>query len=235
MPIIRADVAIAGASNLPEDESHNVFHFDVTGPTPDSGEIADMAEALTLFYIGNDGGAVNALTTWYSTESVDVTPSPIIRFYELPAVPGPVGSPIAEANVLGFTASSADALPHEVALALTFHADLTGIPESVPGGVVGPEGDTHPRARRRGRIYLGPLNVNTVDGTSGRPSASFRTSVAAAGVRLRDNLDLQTGGIQWVVFSPTDWVARPVVNGWVDNAFDTQRRRGVAASSRTTW
>jgi hypothetical protein len=39
----------------------------------------------------------------------------------------------------------------------------------------------------------------------------------------------------WVVYSPTDDAYHEVANGWVDNAWDTQRRRGYKPTSRTTF
>jgi len=43
------------------------------------------------------------------------------------------------------------------------------------------------------------------------------------------------GGWDWVVYSPTNGNTVNVDNGWVDNAFDTQRRRGLAVTARTNW
>lgn len=38
---------------------------------------------------------------------------------------------------------------------------------------------------------------------------------------------------QWRIWSPTNNNSVLIDNGWVDNAWDTQRRRGVEATART--
>jgi hypothetical protein len=39
----------------------------------------------------------------------------------------------------------------------------------------------------------------------------------------------------WVAYSPTADEANQITNGWVDNAWDTQRRRGLYYSQRGTY
>jgi len=39
----------------------------------------------------------------------------------------------------------------------------------------------------------------------------------------------------WVVYSTVDNAMYPVDNGWVDNSWDTQRRRGVKPTARYTF
>jgi hypothetical protein len=52
---------------------------------------------------------------------------------------------------------------------------------------------------------------------------------------LRDLIDASVTETTWslAVYSVADAVAREVTNGWVDNAWDTQRRRGIDATART--
>lgn len=93
-----------------------------------------------------------------------------------------------------------------------------------------------PQARRRGRIYLGPFGqtvLGTTAVTSDRPLAAAVTAIANAATALAT----ATAGavVPWVIYSPTNGSGAVVTDGWVDNAFDTQRRRGVAATSRTLW
>ena len=95
-------------------------------------------------------------------------------------------------------------------------------------------------ARRRGRIYVGPLGTLGVaaDVTNAphRPATAFMTHLRDAMSRLRtQSLALSTPCI-WVIRSSMPSVNYvPVIGGWVDNAWDTQRRRGPVASARLTW
>lgn len=89
-----------------------------------------------------------------------------------------------------------------------------------------------PQASRRGRVYVGPHDSGAF-ATDGRPHADVIAAVAAFGQYLLDGFELMTSG-DWVVWSPTTASSAVVTNGWVDNAWDIQRRRGVAPTARTT-
>lgn len=89
------------------------------------------------------------------------------------------------------------------------------------------------QARRRGRVYLGPHDSGAF-ATDGRPHADVIAAAAAFGQFLFDGFALMASGA-WVVWSPTSSDAVEVDNGWVDNAWDIQRRRGVAPTARTTY
>lgn len=108
-------------------------------------------------------------------------------------------------------------MPSEVALCLSFQAAReSGLPQ----------------ARRRGRVYLGPFG--TAANNNGRPSTDCINDVAAAGQYLLDASLLATEWT-WAVYSQVDNALVFVINGWVDNAWDTQRRRGVTPTARTTF
>jgi hypothetical protein len=120
---------------------------------------------------------------------------------------------------LALTVGAETVLPGEVALCVSFQAQGTS---------------GEPQARRRGRVYLGPFNTGVlVTGSmDGRPSSTLVGNAVSFGEELLavDHID-----VAWAVYSPTDDIARPVDNGWVDDAFDTQRRRGLRATARTTF
>jgi hypothetical protein len=89
------------------------------------------------------------------------------------------------------------------------------------------------QSRRRGRIYL-PFLGESNNGTDGRPLAALVTLVSNAGdAHLASSVGAPSW--TWVVYSPTSAAYVPVNNGWVDNEWDTQRRRGRIATSRTTF
>lgn len=73
----------------------------------------------------------------------------------------------------------------------------------------------------RGRFYLPPLAVSTVDG--GLISAAAITSLDTAWTAFFDSLN--TDGVNPVIRNRTGHISTPVTGARVGNVFDTQRRR----------
>lgn len=134
------------------------------------------------------------------------------------------GPPVLTTTGSWTTPSPTTSMPNEVAATLSYHAEYTSIPEHAPGA--------RPRARYRGRLFIGPLGQNVVltDSTTAEPSLGSgpRTAFKNAGAAL-----MATGF--WGVWSRKDAAVRVVTGGWIDDAFDTQRRRGNDPLLRTTW
>lgn len=144
--------------------------------------------------------------------------SSVIKWYELDGL-NPTGPPDIEQSLLGVGTGLTAGVP-EVALVMAYRSALTG-PPFFPG-------------RHRGRVYIGPLAS-----TSGnRPAASTVTQLRDAGAALL--LDSSNGGVGtteylWLQRSQTAASFSEVDAGYVDNEFDTQRRRGRKATSRDTF
>jgi hypothetical protein len=115
--------------------------------------------------------------------------------------------------------TSDSALPPEVALVTSFKA------APVSG---------QPPARRRGRVFIGPLSQGALSNTTGRPTEGVLNALSLASFQLLQDSEA-TGDWSWTIWSPTDNAAREVFEGWVDNEFDTQRRRGIRATNRGAW
>lgn len=127
-------------------------------------------------------------------------------------------APVLEETFNFTSAPTGNALPEEVACCLSFQGDVSsGIPQ----------------ARNRGRVFIGPLNVSVSD-TSARPSSAFRTALAGAADDLLTASDAAAAWT-WVVWSTVLNSSGSITNGWVDNSFDTQRRRGRKPSTRTVF
>ena len=112
-------------------------------------------------------------------------------------------------------------LPVEVAICASFQ----GIQEA-----------GHSQARRRGRVFIGPLREATVStGTDGYPRISnvARATIATACTNLQANAS--AADWPWCVWSRADDELYIVNNGWIEDEFDTQRRRGPGPLTRTTW
>lgn len=207
MPDVRAVVTLPMDSGLPEDAAQNVWHFWATSAS--DAIAAQIAAALKTFY--------DTVDTYLSTLINPVNAS--VEFYDL-SDPEP-RVPYHQVNIGADMITSTTALPEEVALCLSFQA-------AAQSGEV--------QARRRGRIYLGPLGQNALGATSAgnRPLAAFVTALVNAGDALLTASQAATDW-DWRVYSRVLQQGFNVDNGWVDNAFDTQRRRGVQATSRTTF
>lgn len=207
----QAQVELQTSSGIPADNVINTFALQWGGGgTPDETDWVAVAAALSTFY-----------TSWQSYRSTTVPAGGAhhVKAYRLsdPSPRVPVAT--VPVSIGGGTASSR--FPSEVACCLSY----TSFVES---------GD-HP-ARRRGRIFLGPLaGSSSSTGADGfvRPSAGFQTDIGEAGAQLA--LDVLATGFTWCVWSRTDDELFPVIGGWVENEFDTQRRRGPAGTSRTPW
>ncbi len=101
-------------------------------------------------------------------------------------------------------------LPTEVAVVLSFYSSIN-------------------TPRRRGRIFLGPCSAGVVE-SGGRVILPTRNALLDLATALGDAGAETT---DWQTFSRVEQLRRRVTNAWVDNAFDTQRRRGLDATTRT--
>lgn len=224
-------MVFAHNSGLAQDQVVNDWHFS-HATTPD---LPSLTAGMFDFY--------NSTPSTFDFPLSDYIAATIVRdtaghyshradVYQLPATPGPMGSPIFTFNSqLGPVHADVTSLPGEVSLVASFRADYGTAAEHFEG--------TRPRARRRGRVYIGPLNTFTCDATAGstavqRPAAGF-IDLLLAQLTALGNTTITTGGATWEVFSHTDWDGHPVTQGWVDNAYDTQRRRGEKATARDTF
>lgn len=205
MPAIRALVTINMLSGLPEDAVTNSLYF--SAPlTATTTELNGITAALTTFYQSFD-----------QYMSPKVAPSAKVRYYNMND-PEP-RAPLRE-DTITLTIPAGTGLPEELALCLSFQG------EKVSGAN---------QARRRGRIYLGPWQ-DTIRGSStasNRPLSTALTTIANNATALASTAF--GAGTPWVVWSPTNNSFTNVTDGWLDDAFDTQRRRGVAPTSRTLW
>jgi len=124
-------------------------------------------------------------------------------------------APVEEGSWNFASALTGDSLPPEVCLCLSYQAPkISGIPQ----------------ARRRGRIYLGPFDAST--NVSVRPSSALVTLVKNSADALYAAGIATAGDWNWAVYSTVLGGTADVSNGWVDDEWDTQRRRGRVATSR---
>lgn len=212
MAFILCTVTIPRDSALPEDVTVNTFHFTTLSTPPLQTELDAINTALLVQYFSIDGflGSINAGPATVKMYNM-ADPSPRQPIFDAPS---------------GAMTFSTTSLPCEVALCLSFEAlPVSGINQ----------------ARRRNRVFFGPLGAAEITTTGGyvRPSAALMTAWALFGENLLNASDAAVDW-SWQVYSPTTDATgtlqdafAPVTNGWVDNSFDTQRRRGGKPTART--
>lgn len=204
-------------TNIPEDVVTNVHHFIYTlAPDPTSVELAALANEIQAFY-DDIYTAVN-MGIWCQPSLATVT------FYDLQQVPPRI--PMASLPVPVTTTPFAGSTATEVAICLSVQGDI------IPG---------IPPARQRGRVFLGGLaNPMSVGSVSSFPTIGLTNRAGIAGAAAAFRTALAAQDWMWVVYSPTQNAVLgqetfEITNGWVDNTPDTQRRRGIEATSRTLW
>lgn len=225
-------VTIPHASGLPGDATTNTFHFRKPGALSVGDAAAAAAVLVEDFYTTvPDANGVSptpsrAVSEWIGSGMSRTTDAVTIDVYDGSVAPPRV--PVLTANFTLDAALGTAQLPNEVALVVSFRQLVTGV---IP-------------ARSRGRLYIGPLysgaSVSTPASGWVRPDRTsdpnpVGTLAAAMATLIQDSYDGYIADIKpaFVVFSPTDNITRLPTECYVDNEFDTQRRRGGAATART--
>lgn len=127
-------------------------------------------------------------------------------------------APVLETEFSFPVAPNDNPLPHQVSIVLSFQGDrVSGVNQ----------------ARRRGRVYIPFTGAQWVD-PSGRPDVSITGAIVGFGNLLLEQSRLSASWT-WMVYSRADGAVVPITNGWVDNRYDIQRRRGREPTARTTY
>lgn len=202
--IYRVQVMIPRNTNLPEDVVVNTFHFVRNGTAEGAflDEVDNLIEA--------------AYTEWRNVLGNNAVLTGLTwKYYDL-SDPEP-RAPVSTRGTTAITNPTDDPLPSECAAVVTWKAAAVS---GVPSG------------RLQGRTYIGPLDRSTQSASDrDRLDSSAYNALALGAEALITStvLDFDEG---LAVYSRADDAARLVTNGWVDNAYDTQRRRGKAPTAR---
>lgn len=214
MQFARSITRLTRDSGLPEDDVINVMHWRSSAEASDADVFTAITSRIDAFFTAMQTWLGSVLTGAGVTEVYDMGDDP-------PRVPW--GN-----DAFTFTPSASTCLPEEVAVCLSMQATpVSGIPQ----------------ARRRGRIYVGPLTTGAVSIENG--GTFVATNLRNALIAAADDLaapDTSTS-TQLAVFSrqqlqetgSMESAFTPVSGGWVDDAFDIQRRRGSRSRNRTLW
>src|SRR4028119_400165 len=225
MATVRATAILNRVSGKPEDASVNVWHFSTIG-TPVEADFAVIGNAVAEYY-----GAISPLI------AVNVSTAALAHRVDLATVTmGAAGaaddvvSPIQYVKQFTMASQVHNALPNEVAVCMSFAGDLSGLQEE--------SGLTRPRARRRGRIYLGPIGAGqlTAAAPANEPqiALSCRETVLDAYDNMTTVLAASSPNTRHVIYSRVGASTAIVTSVSVDNEFDTLRSRGKKPSIRMT-
>lgn len=139
----------------------------------------------------------------------------LVKIYEI-GQPKP-NYPVYELNFNLASAPAATDLPQEVSLCVSYYAS---------------QATTIARARRRGRLYISGWTESV--NVTGRPNVGGQSGLLDAFtdyVLACDGFTNLTAG----VWSRTNGTVYEIDTAWVDDEWDTQRRRGGKPTSREEW
>lgn len=212
--VLRTQVTLNPTAST-RDRIMNTWHVITVGATTPAVAGAAFATSLNTFY-----QAIDSLLSGNVNGQV-----PLVQIFDY-LDPKP-RQPVVETTLTALV-SPATTQPQEIAACVSYRgAYVSGVsPKS-----------------KRGRIYIGPLYGPAVSTSTGLFTSTFRDALALAADNLLTASDASTEW-RWVVYSPTLDTAgngqtlgctTVVTEGWVDEAPDIQRRRGVVANTRSTF
>lgn len=243
--VFLATVELPAKSGLGRDTVVNTFAFIGDGVQSPQGNATDFQVLIEAFYNTVQGASSRSIANFISPSVDRATGVCLVNYYyantQLPGTDkngqpfkpglqgGPHGSPWAiKTWTLGAPTAGYTGAPSELAVVLSFHSQYSGLTEEAGG--------TRPKSRHRGRLYIGPLCKESwdVEATTNRVKVidGLKTTIGAAAAAM---INAGTAGEpKWAQWSRKNAELQPVVGGWVDDAFDIQRRRGEKSKTRTT-
>lgn len=239
--VIQLQSRLPASTLLPEDVFENVIHIGLEQGTWGGGHLTLMMEAFRDFYTQIPPLGSLSLGTRISEAVSRTADACSIVAYDTDDLSGnsPMGSPIGSLNFTMPTAGAGSGLPEEVAVICSYHGDLTNVPVT-QANPAPPPATIRPAQRRRGRLYLGPLQANAGQEASSqfRPVVQLRNELGYAFKDLCNTvkaIDPVTEQYYVGVWSKADEEVWEAVGGYVDDAWDTQRRRGLAPTIRNSF
>jgi hypothetical protein len=228
MPNTLAVVTHQSDTGLAKDNVVNTFALDQFSSSNAPADRTTITDALIAFYNTAPAPEPSPICNFLSPV-LDITANrSSVKLYDIPAPGVPMGSPyFTRAFTLGAPAGAATALPSEVAVAITLEADGRADAAVELGN------GTRPKSRHTGRLFIGPLNNQSITVVAGvaRPNTNMLTTFRQAVANLQAAIQAVPAA-DLAVWSRADNLVRALEAVSTDNAFDTQRRRGEAPTSR---
>lgn len=194
------------ATGLPADSIVNTTSW--TGSLSDLDNIRDI---LVDFYAVQAPDAQNTILYWMSNEAISGNVTIKIYDRDDPKPRQPIE--IFESD-LSEGLGPEDMLPTECAIVVSYQASrIAGLPQN----------------RRRNRFYMGGFGVEAND--NGRINPGLVETILFASKEMLNaaSASVDKSLIVWSGYYETGYT---IDNGWVDNAWDSQRRRGLKSTAR---
>lgn len=235
-----AVVELPYKSGLPKDKTVNTFA--IAEANGHAGMDAAYLAAISGIYTTNSAALGGVPLGSYLSKGVSrVANACTVKLYDITdhLDGSPHGSPYALGTFTIATEGADLALPDEVALVCTLEAagrstQFVEIPDGTdPGTAV-----DRPRQRYTGRVYFGPFTssatANDANG-SARPTTAIMNAVRERVIAAALAIDAAGAGdvAGLGVWSRVDRAIRGIDNVRTDNAWDTQRRRGISPTAVT--
>jgi hypothetical protein len=225
---VRIIAVTQSPTGLPKDKFESVWYFtDVASSDPLSVAKTGMIKLYDFFHTAKSGAFAGSVDQNLASS---VGNEMGFTAYDMAAT-----EPRPEISVAGYVytpLATSDPVPEEIALCLSYYTDRNVV-------------------SHRGRIYIGPFNNEVLTGSGpSRPSANLVNQMAAGGTRLKvvgapsispTWATAPTGGgtalstTAWALHSVKLGTFAAILDGWVDDEWDGQRRRRVEASTRVTY
>jgi hypothetical protein len=206
---IAAQVIFECTNGIPRDSVVNTFHFDITGI-----KLLWIRDHLQSFYNDTHHTGVSNVASWLSATLSRAANKAHIKLYRM--WDDHPRQPTSYDWTLESVASGDNGLPVETCLCLSQYSNTL-----------------HTKSGR-GRVYIGPLHSNSVRISAGNvfPFGDCIDPIRYAGRYLIDEGVASGSKGVWSIYSRKLNQMHRVETAFVDNEFDTQRRRGHRATVR---
>lgn len=247
----RAQVILPNTSGIPAEGYVMDFSFTMDDTVADATAAGQLATALINFFNTTPtGGTHGHLSRWVGEQVNRAANACHVKVYDISGHldASPTGSPILDQPFTLAAPDGSGSFPDEVAVVMTLrgfdwqYQVIEGATDDIPtppaaqrmGAPATHTGHRRPRQSRTGRLYFGPLmaTLNESAPGPGIVGDSCRLGLLDSAVGLQ--AEVQSNGHNWSVWSRRLATMFNVVQVEVDNAYDTQRRRGRKATVRTT-
>lgn len=231
-------VTIPSLTGVPADSVNMQMAVDTTGPSVNGAEAAEVADIWRSVWVDALPVALTAAGEFLSPTLSRVTNACEFSVYDITGHEdgSPHGSPIVSVFGTIDGAGASTALPSEVAVVATLEAVGRAVAAvETPDGADPGSAIDRPKQRHTGRFFFGPCNSACIAIVSSvaRPSAGIQTHLMQMVETFDDELRAATAtGLAAGMWSRADAEVRRLEAVSVDNAFDTQRRRGEKATIR---
>lgn len=215
--VCRVQVSIPYASGAPTDVITNTWHFQSIDLEPiDNTHVGALFTVLQTMYNAIYSNSANKAMASYVAPA-----NTVMKAYDL-------GDPKPRTAV------------RESTVPLTVGTQITGVTPPEAAIVLSYRGDYESgtaKASQRGRVYLGGLADAWISASNASVPPTVKPAALTSTIAAVQTMRTQAFAADWlwVVYSEKLNQITTVQGGWMDNAIDTQRRRGQQATLRTLY